>query len=71
MSIPKRQRIYPSLRAWRREQRLTQEAAAEFLGVSQGFYSKLERGAQFPDRLNAKRISDQAGVPLEAVMGLS
>jgi len=67
----KRQRIYPNLRAWRRDERLTQAAAAQLLGVSQGFYSKLERGVQFPDRRNAKQISDRAGVPLEAVMGLA
>jgi transcriptional regulator with XRE-family HTH domain len=66
----KRNRIYPSLLAWRREQRLTQKAAAEILELSQGYYSKLERGEQFPDRRNAKLISDRAGVPLEAVMGL-
>jgi transcriptional regulator with XRE-family HTH domain len=67
----KRPRIYPTLRAWRQGERLNQAEAAEILGVSQGFYSKLERGQQFPDRRNAKLISDRAGVPLETVLGLS
>ncbi len=67
----KRNRIYPTLRAWRLGARLNQQEAARVLGVSQSFYSKLERGLQYPDRRNAKLISDKAGVPLETVLGLS
>jgi transcriptional regulator with XRE-family HTH domain len=66
----KRQRIYPTLLVWRREEGLTQKAAAQFLEVSQGFLSKIERGTAFPDRRKAKVISERAGVPLAAVLGV-
>lgn len=66
-----RKRIYPSLAKWRDDERLSQEAAAEFLGVSQNYYSRLERGVQFPKRLLAKRISERTGVALEHVLGVA
>jgi transcriptional regulator with XRE-family HTH domain len=67
----KHTRAYPSLKAWRLAARLNQAQAAGILGVSQGFYSKLERGKGFPHRRKAFAISEKAGVPLETVLGLS
>jgi transcriptional regulator with XRE-family HTH domain len=69
-SVMKSNRIYPTLKAWRLGARLNQAEAARILGVSQGFYSKLESGKGYPDRRNAKAISEKAGVPLEPLLGL-
>ena len=66
----RKSRTYPTLKAWRLGTQRNQVDAARFLGISQAFYSKLERGVQFPDRLNAKMISEKAQVPLETVLGL-
>jgi len=65
-----RKRIYPSLAKWRDDQRLSQEEAAARLQVSQPYYSRLERGLQFPKRTLARQIADRTGVPLESVLGL-
>jgi transcriptional regulator with XRE-family HTH domain len=66
-----RKRIYPSLWEWRDAERLSQQAAAQRLGVSQNYYSRLERGVQFPNRLLAKRISERTGVAIEHVLGVA
>jgi len=66
-----RKRIYPSLAAWRDNERLSQEAAAEKLEVTQGYYSRLERRVQFPNRILARRIAERTGVPLENVLGIA
>lgn len=67
----KRNRPYPSLKSWRTAQRLNQIDAAAKLGVSQGFYCRLETGQQVPRPPTAKTISELTGVPLETVLGLS
>lgn len=66
-----RKRIYPSLAKWRDAERLTQEQAAQLLGVSQNYYSRLERSLQFPNRLLAKQIAERTGVALEHVLGVA
>jgi transcriptional regulator with XRE-family HTH domain len=66
-----RKRIYPSLKRWRSENRLTQREAAAQFGIGQPFYSRLERGLQIPHPRLAKHISDLAGVPLESVLGIA
>ena len=66
-----RKRIYPNLAAWRDGERLNQEQAALKLGVSQGYYSRLERGESYPHRLLAREIAEKTGVPLECVLGVA
>ena len=66
-----RKRIYPTLSAWRDGQRLNQSAAATRLGVSQAYYSRLERCVQCPRAPLAKAISQRTGVPLEIVLGVA
>ena len=66
-----RKRIYPNLSVWRDAERLNQEAAAQRLGISQNYYSRLERRKQFPRRQLAKVISERTGVPLETVLGVA
>lgn len=66
-----RKPIYPSLNAWRDGERLNQEAAAKKLGVTQGYYCRLEKGQSFPSRLLAKTISTETGVPLETILGVA
>lgn len=67
----KRTRPYPNLKTWRRANTLNQRDAAKKLGISQGFYSRLETGFQPPHAKTAKIISDRTGVPLETLLGLS
>lgn len=66
-----RKRPYPSLKHWRNEHGLAQREAAERLGVSQPYYSRLERQARAPKPPLAKAISEQTGVPLESILGLA
>jgi len=65
-----RKRIYPNLETWRNAERLNQRMAAERLRVSQGYYSRLEKGTQHPHRKLAKLISDETGVALETILGV-
>lgn len=65
-----RKRAYPNLRTWRDDNRLGQREAARILGISQAFYSRLERGLYYPGRAKAKTIVEVTGVPLETVLGL-
>lgn len=54
------------LRRWRERKGLSQETAAEKLGVRQATLSRYESGARAPRLPEALRIRDVAGVPLEA-----
>lgn len=67
----KRKRIYPNLKAWRDAHGFTQEEAARALGISQGYYSKLEQQEEFAGKRLGKVISGRASIPLETVLGLS
>lgn len=64
-------RPYSSLRAWRKAHGFNQAQAADALGISQSYYSKLERHEQAPRRALAKRLMDQTCVPLEVLMGIA
>lgn len=66
-----RKPLYHSLAAWRDGERLSQEEAARQLGVSQAYYSRLERQQHYPARVRAKKISEITGVPLESVLGVA
>jgi len=66
-----RKRPYPNLKMWRDDQRVSQRTAAELLGVTQSYYSKIERQALTPNARLAKAITDKTGVPLETLLGLA
>ena len=61
--------IFPTLMAWRSAHQLKQSHAAEFLGISQTLYSRLERGTRTIKGPLAKRISEQTRVPLAHLVG--
>lgn len=69
--VQSRQRAYISLKHWREAHDLSQEEAARILNVTQGHYSKLENGRQYPGRRLAKAISDRTRVPIELVLGVA
>ena len=71
MSGGNRKRIYPDLKRWRVSHGWSQDEAARFLGINQGYYSKLERGEMFASKRLGKRISELANVPLEQVLGIA
>lgn len=62
-------RPYPDLATWREAQRLSQHKAAEFLGISQTYYGRLERRLQAARGKRAKEIMAKTGVPLEVLVG--
>lgn len=62
-------RSYPNLLTWRRAQQLNQRDAAAMLGISQTYYSRLERGEQAATGKRAKGIMAKTGVPLEILVG--
>lgn len=43
--------------------------AAEFLGISEPVYARLERGARFLKGPRAKMVMDKTRVPLEVIVG--
>lgn len=57
-----------TLSAWRRANGFNQEHAARVLGLSQSYYSKLERGLHALPGDRAKRITAKTGVPLEVLV---
>lgn len=63
------ERPYPDLATWRGAKKLSQQQAAEYLGISQTFYSRLERRMQAAPGKRAKVIMDLTGVPLEVLVG--
>lgn len=60
-----------SLKAWRERRTMTQRAAARFLGVTQGYYSKLENQNVAPRPAIAKRLTEKTGVPLASLLGIA
>lgn len=71
MVIRNRKRPFASLREWRDELGLDQDDAALILGLSQSYYSRVERQLMAPKPKLAKRIADKTGVPLEEVLGVA
>lgn len=59
---------YRTLGAWRRAQQLNQCRAAKLLGLSQSYYSKLERRLSALPGKRAKKIARQTSVPLEVLV---
>jgi transcriptional regulator with XRE-family HTH domain len=66
-----RRHAYPDLATWRRAHAFNQREAAQTLGISQTYYSRLERGVQAARGKIAKRILETANVPLEKLVGLA
>lgn len=62
-------RSYPDLATWRAAKGYSQQQAAVLLGISQTFYSRLERRVLSAPGKRAKRIMEQTGVPLEILVG--
>lgn len=62
-------RSYPDLLTWRNAVHLSQREAAHLLGISQTYYSRLERGTQPATGKRAKGIMEKTGVPLEILVG--
>lgn len=61
-------RPYPDLAMWRNDRKWNQEQAAEFLGISQTNYSRLERRVIATRGKRAKVIAEKTGVPLEVLV---
>ena len=62
-------RPYPDLLEWRTAHGYSQREAAKILGLSQAYYSKLERRAQATTGKRARRIMELTGVSLEVLVG--
>lgn len=62
---------HSSLAAWRKDMEFTQPEAADYLGISQPYYSKLERKVQQPRRDNLKMLTERTGVPVDVLMDIA
>lgn len=62
---------HSSLLAWRKAQGFTQREAALYLGITQGYYSKLELKAQTPRKDVLKALTERTGVPVDELMGIA
>ena len=60
-----------SLYAWRLSRGWSQQQAARHLGISQGYFAKLEQGRQTPRPTIAKRLTVKTGVPLDVLLGIA
>ena len=54
------------IRAWRKQEKLTQHQAAVILGVTGNFVGLLERGERKPSLPMANTLKRLAGIPTEA-----
>lgn len=71
LANPKRVKPSSSLAAWRKEHGMDQRQAAAFLGISQAYYSKLERKEQVPRPKMLRALTDKTGVPVDELMGIA
>jgi len=62
-------RPYPDLATWREAMGWSQMEAATYLGISQTFYSRLERRVQSAPGKRAKELMAKTGVSLEVLVG--
>src|SRR6266851_2953272 len=62
-------RIGSAARAARRARSLTQQDAAESIGVSAEFYGRIERGRTLPSVPTLVRIAEALDIPTDALVG--
>jgi len=62
-------KIGSAARAARRARALTQQDAAETIGVSAEFYGRIERGRTLPSVPTLVRIADTLGISTDALLG--
>jgi DNA-binding XRE family transcriptional regulator len=62
-------RSYPDLATWRNDRKWTQQEAADFLGITQSKYSRLERGIGCAWGEEAKVLHERTGVPVAVLAG--
>jgi len=62
-------KIGSAARTARRARSLTQQDAAETIGVSAEFYGRIERGRTLPSVPTLVRIADTLGIPADALLG--
>lgn len=53
------------LKAWRDGRGLTQEAAAEELGLNEPTLSRYENGRRTPSLARAAKLSEKTGIPID------
>lgn len=53
------------LKAWRSDRQLTQEQAAELLGLKEPTLSRYETGARIPSLAQAAKLSEKTGIPID------
>ena len=66
-----RNTIGTTTRAARKELHLTQEAAAERIGLSSEFFARIERGHAFPSVPTVSRMMEVLGVSADDLLGLT
>jgi transcriptional regulator with XRE-family HTH domain len=62
-------RSYPDLKTWRTASGLTQIEAAKLLGITQGYYGRLELKQKTTTGKRAKGMTEVTGVPIEVLVG--
>lgn len=62
---------HSSLAAWRKAMGFNQREAAVFLGITQGYYSKLEKKVQTPRKGILRDLTERTGVPVDELMGIA
>lgn len=60
---------FATLKAWREAAQMSTRKAAAYLGMSQTKYSRLELGKGIVRGLEARRVADLTGVPVDALVG--
>lgn len=69
--LSERVKPHSSLAAWRKAMGFTQPEAADYLSISQSYYSKLEQKAQHPRPAVLKQLTERTGVPVDELMGIA
>jgi len=60
---------YRTLKLWREDRGWSQVEAAEYLGMTQSMYSRLERGTHPAWGKRAKVVHEKTGVPVDVLAG--
>ena len=64
-------RSFPTLLRFREARKLSQEQAADLVGITQPHWSRLEDGKAAASPKLAKRMTEVTGVPLEVLLGIA